>query len=136
MKKLTFLLIAIIALPPIRATESWIRVGNRDINVITEDTTDTPKSCHATLLERLKKQGWHDEIYNSVADDKAFLVYSQRVLERGELSKIKITFWKANKEPDGKTKVESQVYLIAKGDVNSFLEEEIRPLFLKFSRPH
>jgi hypothetical protein len=35
------------------------------VNLIKEQSPDSPKTCHAALLEKIKKQGWHDEIYNS-----------------------------------------------------------------------
>jgi hypothetical protein len=133
MKNLPFLLAMLLAFPTANAVENTIRIGGHDVSVSSEQSPDPPKACHAALLEKIKKQGWHDEIYNSAMDNKAFLVFSQRVIERGALSKFKFTFWKASTDADGKTKVESQVFFIEKTAVNAFLDDEIKPLFLKFS---
>ena len=46
---------------------------------------------------------------------------------------MKITFWKASKTADGKTITKSQVFMVTKAELNSFLDNEIRPLFVKFS---
>jgi len=115
------------------AIETSIRVGNRDVNVTNDQSTDSPIICHDALLDQIKKQGWHDEIYNSATNEKAFLVFSQRVVDKGELKKMKITFWKANKGADGVTQVQTQVFLINRTEVASFLDGEIKPLFLRFS---
>ena len=134
MKRLSLLILAFLSISIAYSVESKTRIGDRDVNIITGQSTDAPKICNAALLEKIKKQGWHDEIYNSVDDGKACLVFSQRVVERGEWTKIRITLWKATRTADGKTATESHVYVLDKTEVNSFLDEEIRPLFLKFSR--
>jgi hypothetical protein len=133
MKYLFSLIATLLALSPAFAVQSSIRIGSRDVNVIVEQSSDSPRACHAALLEKIKKQGWHDEIYNSANDEKAFLVFSQRVLDGGELIRMKITFWKASKSADGKTNLEEQVFLINRAELTPFLDDEIRPLFLKFS---
>ena len=97
---LLFLTLAIVSIAC--ATETQTRVGERDVTVIREENQDSPKNCHTALLESVKKQGWHDEIYNSVDKDKAYLVFSQRIVERGAWTKTRITFWKAIKSADGK----------------------------------
>jgi hypothetical protein len=133
MKNLIPLLATLLALSPSFAAEISVRIGNHDVSVITDQSADSPKTCHAALLDKVTKQGWHDEIYNSATEQKAFLVFSQRVVDNGALSKMKITFWKAIKGADGKTNVETQVFLINRTELTPFLDDEIRPLFLKFS---
>ena len=88
---------------------------------------------HAALLEKINKQGWHDEFYNATDNGQAFFAFSQRVIEHGACNKMKITFWKASKTADGKTITKSQVFMVTKAELNSFLDNEIRPLFVKFS---
>jgi hypothetical protein len=133
MKNLISLLATLLTFSTAFAAETSLRIGNHDVNVITDQSPDSPKACHAALLERIKKQGWHDEIYNSASDEKAFLVFSQRIVDRGELSRMKITFWKAIKSTDGRTNVETQVFFINRTELTSFLDNEIRPLFVEFS---
>ncbi len=133
MKNLPFLLAMLLTFPTANAVGNTIRIGSHEVSVVSEQSTDSPKACHAALLEKIKKQGWYDDIYNSATDNKALLVFSQRIIEKGALSKLKITFWKASKGADGKTDVESQVFFIEKTAVSAFLDDEIKPLFLKFS---
>jgi hypothetical protein len=134
MKSLTLLLATLLTFSMAYADETLIRIGNHNVNLIKEQSPDSPKTCHAALLEKIKKQGWHDEIYNSAADEKAYLVFSQRIIDKGVLSRMRITFWKAGKGADGMTNVEEQVFLLDRTELDSFLDVEIKPLFLKFSR--
>jgi len=133
MKNLIPLLAALLAFSTTFAAETSVRIGTHEVNVISDQSADSPNACHAMLLDKITKQGWHDEIYNSATEQKAFLVFSQRVIANGALSKMRITFWKAIKGADGKTNVETQVFLINRTELSSFLDDEIRPLFLKFS---
>ena len=133
MTRSSLLFVALIIAPFAFATETQIRIGDRDATVITDQSPDSPKACHTALIESVKKQGWHDEIYNSVDKDKAYLVFSQRVIMRGEWIKTKFTFWKAIKTADGKSDLILQVFIVNKAELSSFLDNEIRPLFLNFS---
>jgi hypothetical protein len=133
MKNLIPLLATLLALSTSIAAETSVRIGTHEVNVTSDQSADSPMVCHAALLDKVTKQGWHDEIYNSATEQKAFLVFSQRVVDRGALSKMKITFWKAIKGADGKSNVETHVFLIDRTELTSFLDDEIRPLFLKFS---
>ena len=65
MKNLLPLFATLLAFSTAFAAETSIRIGNHDVNVITDQSPDSPRACHAALLEKIKKQGWHDEIYNS-----------------------------------------------------------------------
>ncbi len=133
MKVLPVLAITLVAISVASATETQTRVGDRDVTVITDQSPGSPKACHAALLESVKKQGWHDEIYNTTDKDKAYLVFSQRIVERGYWTKTRITFWKAVGTADGRSDTLSQVFIVNRTDLSSFLDNEIRPLFLQFS---
>ena len=133
MKVLPMLAITLVAISVAFATETQTRIGDRDVTVITDQSPGSPKACHAALLESVKKQGWHDEIFDSADGDKAYLVFSQHVIQNREWLKMRITFWKASKTADGKTAMESQVFILDKSEVNNFLDRDIRRLFLKFS---
>jgi hypothetical protein len=133
MKRLLFLLVAILSVSTTYAAETQVRIGNRNATVVTDESSDSPMACHAALLESIKKQGWHDELYNDAANGRACLAFSQRVVEQGVCTKLRITFWKASKTADGKTRTKTQVFVVTKAELNSFLDTEIRPLFVQFS---
>jgi len=133
MKVFPLLFASLVVVSVACATETQTRIGDRDVTVIKEQSPDSPKSCHIALLESVKKQGWHDEIYNSVDKDKAYLAFSQRIVERGAWTKTRITFWKAVKTADGKSDTISEVFIVSRAELGSFLDNEIRPLFVKFS---
>jgi hypothetical protein len=133
MKKISLLLLALLTISAAYAAETQARIEGRDVTIVTDQSTDSPKACHDALLQSIKKKGWHDEIFDSADGDKAYLVFSQHVIQNREWLKMRITFWKASKTADGKTAMESQVFILDKSEVNNFLDRDIRRLFLKFS---
>jgi hypothetical protein len=132
-KKLTLLFVALLAVATTYAVETQVRIGDRDVTVIDEESSASPTACHAALLEKINKQGWHDEFYNATDNGKAFFAFSQRVIEHGTCNKMKITFWKASQTTDGKTITKTQIFVVTKAELSSFLDNEVRPLFVKFS---
>jgi hypothetical protein len=132
-KKLPLLFVALLIVSTAFAVETRVRIGNRDVTVIDEESSASPTACHAALLEKITKQGWHDEFYNAIDNGKAFFAFSQRVIENGTCNKMKITFWKASQTTEGKTVTKSQIFVVTKAELSSFLDNEVRPLFVKFS---
>ncbi|PTY08880.1 hypothetical protein DB347_04735 [Opitutaceae bacterium EW11] len=113
------------------ADQTTIRVDARPVVVTTEEATDGPQALSQAVLARIDKEGWKDVIYDAATPDKAYLFYTQRTWRGGSVSQVKVTFWKATRM-DGKTTVESWVYVLDPTDVNLFLDEEFARVAARF----
>lgn len=125
----------ILALPfaaqaQIKETKTW--VNGRPVVVRTETSTQTPVACQAAFDQTLEQQGWHDQIYCSVNNDKAMMIVSQRDADACCVKEVKVTFWRSALV-EGKTVTQSWVYTLKAGEVNRFLDNELPQIAAQFN---
>lgn len=114
-----------------RAVEMTKVIDGHYVAVATETTVESAMQCEEAFGQRLDHAGWHNHIYTSVLPDRAYMVFSQRVLSQGVIIEVDVTLWKA--VPDaGTTCTEQWVFKLKPGEVNSFLDNELRTLVVKF----
>ena len=113
------------------AAESVITIDSRPVQASTETATDLPPALLATLRGQLRKQGWHDIIYNNESPEKAFLYFTQRTMTNGQITGVRITFWKAIRSGD-KTETSTWVINLKPTEVNRFLDEQLSAAALQF----
>lgn len=106
-------------------------VDGRYAIVSTQLTPESPQRCEEEFAQRLDHAGWHDHIYTAIQPDRAYMVFSQRVVTQGVIIGVDITLWKAI-SAGGKTYTEQWVFKLKPGEVNDFLDSELRTLVVKF----
>ncbi len=105
-----------------KETRTWIH--GRRVTVTTEVTTQTPALSLALVNHQVDQQGWHDHIYTTTENDRAYFIYSQRDNNACATCDTKVTLWKAV-DKDGKTHVETWTYTLRPSEVNDFLDREL-----------
>lgn len=105
-----------------KENRTWI--NGRRVTVTTEMTTQAPALSLAMVNHQVDQQGWHDHIYTTVENDRAYFIYSQRDNNACSTCDTKITLWKAVVKDD-KTYTETWVYTLRPNEVNDFLDREL-----------
>jgi hypothetical protein len=112
------------------SAEAVITVNNRQVRANTEIGSDSPQALSLAIQSNIKKQGWHDIIYNHDAPDQAFLYFTQKTSAGADLE-LKVTFWKAVKNGE-RTEICTWVTNVKAGEVNRFLDEEFARVAMQF----